>query len=107
MTSHSNATPILALVGMQVLALGTYVGACEVRASDGTACEVRWATVLPAIALAGQSAATFFMDPAGRYGTPGRAPRAPKTPASPIPPLPMQQPEPRSRGRRGDDGQPY
>jgi hypothetical protein len=105
MASHANATPILALVGIQVLALGAYVGVCEVRAHDSGACEVRWATVLPAIALAGQSAATFFMDPNGRSATPGRAPRAPKAPTSPIPPLPLQQPE--LRNRRSDDGQPY
>jgi hypothetical protein len=58
----SNTAPILALVGAEILSLMAFVGVCEVRAKDIALCESRWALALPAIALAGQSAATYFMD---------------------------------------------
>lgn len=67
----SNAAPILALVGAEILSLMAFVGACEIRAKDVILCESRWALALPAIALAGQSAATYFMD-SSRAG--GRVP---------------------------------
>ncbi len=51
-----------------------FVGVCEARATDIALCESRWSLALPAIALAGQSAATYFMD-SGRPGT--RVPVAP------------------------------
>jgi hypothetical protein len=47
-----------------------FVGVCEIRAKDIALCESRWALALPAIALAGQSAATYFMD-SGRTGVRG------------------------------------
>jgi len=58
----SNTAPILALVGAEILSLMAFVGVCEIRAKDIALCESRWALALPAIALAGQSAATSFMD---------------------------------------------
>jgi len=61
--SGTNTWPILTLVGAEILCLLAYVGACEVRAKEVALCESRWAMALPAIALAGQSAATYFMDP--------------------------------------------
>jgi len=70
----SNAAPILALVGAEILALGAFVAACEVRTSDVQLCEHRWALALPAIALAGQSAATYFMDSRPGSPAPGRVP---------------------------------
>lgn len=66
----SNTAPILALVGAEILSLMAFVGVCEVRAKDIALCESRWALALPAIALAGQSAATYFMD-SGRAGARG------------------------------------
>lgn len=57
----SNTAPILALVSAEILSLMAFVGVCEVRAKDIALCESRWALALPAIALAGQSAATYFM----------------------------------------------
>jgi hypothetical protein len=66
----SNTAPILALVGAEILSLMAFVGVCEVRAKDIALCESRWALALPAIALAGQSAATYFMD-SGRGHGPG------------------------------------
>ena len=70
----SNKTaPILALVGAEILSLMAFVGVCEVRAKDIALCESRWALALPAIALAGQSAATYFMD-SGRAGPRGPGP---------------------------------
>ncbi len=72
--NNSNTAPILALVGAEIAALMLYVGVCEARAKDSALCESRWALALPAIALAGQSAATYFMD-SGRSG--GRGPMAP------------------------------
>ena len=66
----SNTAPILALVGAEILSLMAFVGVCEVRATDIALCESRWALALPAIALAGQSAATYFMD-SGRTGASG------------------------------------
>jgi hypothetical protein len=63
-TPKSNNTwPILTLVGAEILCLMAYVAACEVRSKEPALCESRWAMALPAIALAGQSAATYFMDP--------------------------------------------
>ena len=64
----TNTLPILALVGAEFICLLVYVGSCEVRAQSAAACETRWAMALPAIALAGQSAATYFMD-SGRSAT--------------------------------------
>ncbi len=66
----SNTAPILALVGAEILSLMAFVGVCEIRAKDIALCESRWALALPAIALAGQSAATYFMD-SGRTGASG------------------------------------
>jgi len=66
----SNTAPILALVGAEIFSLMAFVGVCELRATDIALCESRWSLALPAIALAGQSAATYFMD-SGRAG--GRA----------------------------------
>jgi hypothetical protein len=68
--NNSNTAPILALVGAEIAALMLYVGVCEARARDSALCESRWALALPAIALAGQSAATYFMD-SGRPGAIG------------------------------------
>jgi hypothetical protein len=67
----SNTAPILALVGAEIFSLMAFVGVCEARATDIALCESRWSLALPAIALAGQSAATYFMD-SGRPG--GRSP---------------------------------
>ena len=66
----SNTAPILALVGAEILSLMAFVWVCEVRAKDIALCESRWALALPAITLAGQSAATYFMD-SGRGHGPG------------------------------------
>jgi len=65
-----NSIPILALVGAEILSLMAFVGVCEARAKEVALCESRWALALPAIALAGQSAATYFMD-SGRGHGPG------------------------------------
>jgi hypothetical protein len=70
----SNTAPILALVGAEIFSLMAFVGVCEARATDIALCESRWSLALPAIALAGQSAATYFMD-SGRPGA--RGPMAP------------------------------
>jgi hypothetical protein len=83
MAPASNTAPILALVGAEILALGAFVAACEVRTSDVRLCEHRWALALPAIALAGQSAATYFMD--SRAGSP--VPGSPAPGRFPLPPL--------------------
>jgi hypothetical protein len=66
----SNTAPILALVGAEIFSLMAFVGVCEARATDIALCESRWSLALPAIALAGQSAATYFMD-SGRPGAKG------------------------------------
>jgi hypothetical protein len=66
----SNTAPILALVGAEIFSLMAFVGVCEARATDIALCESRWSLALPAIALAGQSAATYFMD-SGRPGARG------------------------------------
>ncbi|MFN9546924.1 MAG: hypothetical protein ACK6AD_07625 [Cyanobacteriota bacterium] len=58
-----NTWPILTLVGAEIFCLMAYVAVCEVRTKEVALCESRWAMALPAIALAGQSAATYFMDP--------------------------------------------
>jgi hypothetical protein len=62
------------------------VAACELRTTDVALCESRWAMALPAVALAGQSAATYFMDN-GRSsatgtdtGTGGPSPHQPHRP---------------------------
>lgn len=54
--------PILALVGAEIFSLMAFVGVCEARATDLSLCENRGSLALPAIALAGQSVATYFMD---------------------------------------------
>jgi len=74
MRSGSNTAPILALVAAEIGVLIGYVGICELRAPNLQACEHRWGLVLPAVALAGQSAATYFMD-SGRSGSPGTPPQ--------------------------------
>jgi hypothetical protein len=68
-SSGGNTLPILALVGAEILSLAAFVAACELRASDVALCESRWAMALPAVALAGQSAATYFMDNGRSGGT--------------------------------------
>ncbi len=73
----SNTAPILALVGAEIFALGAFVAACEVRTADVQLCEHRWGLALPAIALAGQSAATYFMDSRAGSPAPGRLPVPP------------------------------
>jgi len=93
MAPASNTAPILALVGAEILALGAFVAVCEVRTSDVQLCEHRWALALPAIALAGQSAATYFMDSRAGPPAPGGLP-------VPMPPRPSPLPPPRnSRGQ--------
>lgn len=67
----SNTVPILALVGAKILSLMAFVGVCEAHASDIALCESRWSPALPAIALAGQSAATYFMASGRREGQAG------------------------------------
>lgn len=84
-TPSGTTGPILALVGAEILALMTYVGVCELRAEDQTYCENRWALALPAIALVGQSAATYFMDN-GRSGSSGGS-----VPSGSAPPAPVAQ----------------
>jgi hypothetical protein len=69
MRSSANTAPILALVAAEIGVLIGFVGVCELRAPTLQACEHRWGLVLPAVALAGQSAATYFMDN-GRRGSP-------------------------------------
>ena len=59
---NSNTAPILALVGAEIFSLMDLVGVCEARATDLSLCENRRSLALPAIALAGQSVATYFMD---------------------------------------------
>ena len=100
MAPASNTAPILALVGAEILALGAFVAACEVRTSDVQLCEHRWALALPAIALAGQSAATYFMDSPAGSTAPGR---------SPVPPLPspLAMPVPPARNSRGQLTRPH
>jgi hypothetical protein len=74
----TNTAPILALVAAEIGVLMAFVGVCELRAPDLQTCEHRWSLVLPAVALAGQSAATYFMDSGlGRGGT-GPAPAQPR-----------------------------
>jgi hypothetical protein len=70
----TNTLPILALVAAEIGVLLSFVGACELRARDIELCEHRWSLVLPAVALAGQSAATYFMD-SGRGGGSSAVPR--------------------------------
>jgi hypothetical protein len=81
-TPSGTTGPILALVGAEILALMTYVGVCELRAVDQTYCENRWALALPAIALVGQSAATYFMDN-GRSGSVSASSSLPSASISP------------------------
>jgi hypothetical protein len=71
----TNTLPILALVAAEIGVLLSFVGACELRAREIELCEHRWSLVLPAVALAGQSAATYFMDN-GRSGS--SSPSAPR-----------------------------
>jgi hypothetical protein len=86
----SNTAPILALVGAEIFSLMAFVGVCEARATDIALCESRWSLALPAIALAGQSAATYFMD----SGRPG--PRGPSGPG-PDSGAPLRVLPPRNR----------
>ena len=84
----TNTAPILVLVGAEILSLAAFVAACELRTTDVALCESRWAMALPAVALAGQSAATYFMDN-GRSGATGsgtgtRSPE-PHRPHHPLP----------------------
>jgi hypothetical protein len=90
----SNTAPILALVGAEIFALGAFVAACEVRTSDVRLCEYRWALALPAIALAGQSAATYFMDSRAGSPAPGRMP---------VPPVRNSRGQFTRPNQRGDD----
>ncbi len=60
-----NTAPILALVAAEILAFLLYTGSCEARNGNPDRCESRWGIALPGIALAVQSAATFFMQPSG------------------------------------------
>jgi hypothetical protein len=73
----SNTAPIRARAGAEILAMGAFVAACEVRTSDVQLCEHRWSLALPAIALAGQSAATYFMVSRAGSPAPGRLPPPP------------------------------
>ncbi|QPN68796.1 hypothetical protein [Synechococcus sp. CBW1108] len=57
-------------MGAEIFSLMAFVGVCEARATDIALCDSRWSLALPAIALAGQSAATYFMD-SGRPGARG------------------------------------
>ena len=100
----SNTAPILALVGAEILALGAFVGACEVRTSDVQLCEHRWALALPAIALAGQSAATYFMDSRAGSPAPGRLPLPPPL-AMPVPPVRNSRGQFTRPHQEGDDAQ--
>jgi hypothetical protein len=98
----SNTAPILALVGAEILALGAFVAACEVRTSDVQLCEHRWALALPAIALAGQSAATYFMDSRAGSPAPGRLPLPPPL-AMPVPPVRNSRGQFTRQQQEGDD----
>jgi hypothetical protein len=104
----SNTAPILALVGAEILSLMAFVGVCEIRAKDVILCESRWALALPAIALAGQSAATYFMD-SSRTGARGPRPRGPG-PGGGIPAAVVRHLPPRNRlgqfrtGSNDEDG---
>jgi hypothetical protein len=62
--SAVNTGPILALVAAEILAFMVYTGACEARGNPDR-CETRWGIAIPGIALAVQSAATYFMQPSG------------------------------------------
>jgi hypothetical protein len=99
--SASNTAPILALVGAEIFALGAFVAACEVRTSDVQLCEHRWALALPAIALAGQSAATYFMD--SRAGSPAPGSSAPGR--LPVPPVRNSRGQFTRPHQEGDDAQ--
>ncbi|CAK6686995.1 hypothetical protein BBFGKLBO_00124 [Synechococcus sp. CBW1107] len=98
----SNTAPILALVGAEIFALGAFVAACEVRTSDVRLCEHRWALALPAIALAGQSAATYFMDSRAGSPAPGRLPLPPPL-AMPVPPVRNSRGQFTRQQQEGDD----
>jgi hypothetical protein len=74
----SNTAPILALVAAEVGVLMAFVGICELRAPNLQTCEHRWSLVLPAVALVGQSAATYFMDSGRGGGRPDQAPARPR-----------------------------
>jgi hypothetical protein len=67
-----------------------FVGVCEARATEIALCESRWSLALPAIALAGQSEATYFMG----SGRPG--PRGPLGPG-PAGGAPLRVLPPRNR----------
>ena len=95
----SNTAPILALVGAEILALGAFVAVCEVRTSDVRLCEHRWALALPAIALAGQSAATYFMDSRASSPSPGSS--APGR--LPVPPVRNSRGQFTRQQQEGDD----
>ena len=67
-----NTGPILALVAAEILAFLLYTGSCEARNGNPERCENRWGIALPGIALAVQSAATYFMQPSGSSHAPSR-----------------------------------
>ncbi len=87
----SNTAPILALVGAEIFCLLAYVGSCELRANTAAVCENRWAMALPAIALAGQSAATYFMDSARPGSSSGPTPFSPFPGGSGAGPRPLPE----------------
>jgi hypothetical protein len=66
-----NTGPILALVAAEIAAFLIYTGSCEARGNPER-CEIRWGIALPGIALAVQSAATYFMQPSGSSRAPSR-----------------------------------
>jgi hypothetical protein len=72
----SNTAPDQALVGSEIFSLMAFVSVCEASATDITLCRSRWSLALPAITLAGQSAATYFMA-SGRSGARGPIGQAP------------------------------
>ena len=92
----SNTLPILVLVGAEILCLLAYVGSCELRAKDAAVCENRWAMALPAMALAGQSAATYFMDSARPSSGSGSSPFSPFPGGTEATPRPLPK-----RNRQG------
>ena len=104
----TNTMPILALVGAELVCLLAYVGSCELRAKDAAACENRWAMALPAIALAGQSAATYFMDSGRSAEGPSSNPHSPGPGSGVLHSLPPRNRQGRFLSTRpgNNDGEP-